>query len=232
MSVVNDQYWLEYAKKTIENAITSINEAAARLEKMILWFWAVYTATFTIGVSTKALNAPFYILALLSSPILILIINYWFCNWVQMPVISEFNPIIPEEIRNSYNRSVGIKNFRYKVTLYLTLFSALTLASSLFLYSTTTKKEKNYINIEYISNEKLILIEAIVEPKTPVKILIDTINSVKPKLIYFTKSNENGLINFNSQIQNYLLGKKLNISLEYKTSDETYLINKTLKITD
>ena len=185
MIVVDDIYWLAYSKKTIENTIVSINDAASKLEKMILWFWGIYTASFTIGITINLISAPFPVLILLASPIVSLILTYWLCNWAQLPVISMFSPQIPEEIKHSFNRAARIKNRRLKVTLLSTFFSALLLSLALFSLAFVKKKENLQVNFAYEKTINKVIIDGIFPKKTNIHIEADSIKS---------KSNSN--INF------------------------------------
>jgi hypothetical protein len=186
MIVVDDFYWLEYSKNTISNTITSINEAASKLEKMTLWFWGIYTASFTIGITINLISAPILVLILLASPIVTLILTYWLCNWVQLPVISDFNPQIPEEIKHSFNRAARIKNIRLKITLFTTFLSALLLSSALFSLAFVKKKENLQVNFAYDKTKNKVIIDGIFPTKADIHIEADSIdNKLKTKIIFF-----------------------------------------------
>lgn len=185
MTVVDDFYWLEYSKKTIENTIVSINDAAGKLEKMTLWFWGIYTASFTIGITINLISAPILVLILLASPIVSLILTYWLCNWVQLPVISKFSPQIPEEIKHSFNRAARIKNRRLKITLFSTFFSALLLSLALFSLAFVNKKENLQVNFAYEKTTNKVIIDGIFPKKTGIHIEADSLESKSNSKIRF-----------------------------------------------
>jgi hypothetical protein len=147
IEIVNDEFWLKYAKDSIENSIKSRDEGAAKLEKMVLWFWGLYTASFTIGVSINLIKAPLFVLILLALPIVLLILTYWFCVFAQLPVMGGFksqkgyDPTIPFEIKEAYNAGLKVKNSRLKEALFSTLLSALILGFALFSLSFVKKKK-------------------------------------------------------------------------------------------
>lgn len=203
MEIVDDQYWLEYAKKTIEKSITTRNEAAAKLESMTLWFWGLYTASFTIGVSINLIDAPIWVLVLLASPVVFLILTYWFCVLAQFPVTAEFDPTIPYEIKEGYNQGLFVKKRRFNWALFFTFVSALLLGSALFSLSFVNKKNETSITASYDQNLKLITISGLLPKNVSAYTTIDTISVDKNKsTIYSNKYvvQENGIINVNFPI--------------------------------
>ena len=221
MNVVDDQYWLEYSKKIIENSVTTINDAAAKLEKMTLWFWGLYTASFTIGVSINIISAPKSVLILLASPIVSLILTYWLCGWVQLPVISEFSPQIPEEIENSFNRAARIKNRRLKIALFSTFLSAILLSIALFSLSFVNKKEKSQIDFSYEKDLNKIIVSGLFPKSTIIHIEADSSQSKFPHHVIFFKTDlkilDNELINCNIPVSDN--PSSINIILSWKEED-------------
>lgn len=203
MEIVDDQYWLEYAKKTIEKSITSRNEAAAKLESMTLWFWGLYTASFTIGISINLIDAPLWVLVLLASPVVFLIITYWFYVLAQFPVTAEFDPTIPYEIKEGYNQGLFVKKRRFNFALFFTFFSALLLGIALFSLSFVNKKNVTSITTLYDQNHKCIAISGLLPKNVSAYTTIDTITVDKKKSTVFTNTfivQEDGIININFPI--------------------------------
>lgn len=200
--LINDQYWLKYAQKTVENSITARNDAAAKLEKMTLWFWGLYTASFTIGVSINLIKAPLPVLVLLASPIATLIITYWLCVRAQLPVMAKFDPRIPYEIKEAYNEGLKIKYRRFVWSLIFTFISALLLCSALTALSFVEKKEKeNYGVSAFLNDAKDTLVISGTLPKdVVVNTVVDSLNSKKNKILVYSntfKIQENGILNLN-----------------------------------
>lgn len=204
MEIVNDHYWLEYAKKTIEKSITSRNEAAAKLESMTLWFWGLYTASFTIGVSINVIDAPFWVLLLLASPVVFLIITYWFCVLAQFPVTAEFDPTIPYEIKEGYNQGLLVKKRRFNMALIFTFISALLLGTALFSLSFVNKRSETSLIASYDSTLKLITISGILPKNISAYTTIDTVSIENIKSTFYKNIytvQENGILNINVPIK-------------------------------
>src|SRR6266568_2477579 len=158
MEMIDDAYWLLYGKNAVVNSLTSRNEAAAKLEKMTLWFWTLYTASFTIGVSINLIDAPFWILLMPASPVVLLILTYWLCILAQLPVTAEYDPTIPYEIKEGYNAGLKTKDKRFKFALWSTFISALLLCIALFSLSFVHKKSNYGINALIVENKKVLVI--------------------------------------------------------------------------
>lgn len=199
MEIINDEYWLNYAKQLVINSITARNEGAAKLEKMTLWFWGLYTASFTIGVSINLIDAPTWVLVFLGLPIITLIVTYWLCVWTQLPIGTTFDPRIPDEIRSSYNKSVKIKDTRYHLALGSTLFSAIILAIALFSLSFVDKKH-TYSITAMIGDNKEVIISGLLPKSTLVLTTLDTLNEKKHKVQFYAntyKIQDNEILNIN-----------------------------------
>lgn len=204
MEIVDDEYWLQYAKKSIEKSITSRNEAAAKLESMTLWFWGLYTATFTVGITVNAIDAPFWVLLLLASPVVCLIITYWFCVLAQFPVTAEFDPTIPYEIKEGYNQGLLVKKSRFNRALFCTFISAFLIGTSLFSLSFVNKKNNISITSSYDKEQKAIIISGLLPKNISALTTIDTLSGENKKTTIYTNRytiQENGIINLNIPIK-------------------------------
>jgi len=215
MEIVDDEFWLQYAKKSIEKAITTRNEAASKLQKMTLWFWGLYTATFTIGVTINAIDAPFWVTLLLASPIIFLIITYWFCVLVQFPVNAEFDPTIPYEIKEAYNQGLFKKKQRFNWALTFTFISALLLGVALFSLSFVGKRDSISLTSSYNKEIKAIVISGLLPKDISVLTTIDTLDKDRKMIIYTNIYNTQakGIVNINFPIKS--LPKKTFVTMTW-----------------
>lgn len=200
MEIADDAFWLEYAKSTIQNSITTRNEAASKLEKMTLWFWGLYTASFTIGVSINLIDAPTTILVLLALPVFTLIITYWLCVRAQFPVTAEYDPVIPIEIKDGFNRGLKIKNRRFQSAVISTLISAFLLGFALFSLSFVKKKETKSMIVCFNDSKNLVVVSGIVPKDSFVTTTADSTDGNGNKIIFYRnvfKVQENGILNIN-----------------------------------
>ena len=42
-SHLNEGYWFDVGKRLVDGAETNLNTSAEKFEKLILWFWGIYT---------------------------------------------------------------------------------------------------------------------------------------------------------------------------------------------
>jgi hypothetical protein len=217
MEMVDDEYWLQYGKNTLVNSITSRNEAAAKLEKMTLWFWGLYTTSFTIGVSINIIDAPFWILLLLASPIVLLILTYWLCTLAQLPVTAEYDPTIPYEIKEGYNAGLKTKDRRFKIALWSTFISALLLSIALFSLSFVHKKSNYSISASISDNKEVFVISGTLPKTSTVLTTLDSLDENKHK------------IQFYSNIYKVQDNEILNLNIPLKTIPKTVIISTTWK---
>jgi len=205
--MIDDEYWLQYAQDSVKNSITSINDGAAKLEKMTIWFWGLYTASFTIGVSINLIEAPISILFLLGSPIILLIFTYWLCIRAQLPVNPSivgkktgFDPHIPFEIQLAYNETIKTKNKRFKWAINLSFFSAFLLAVALFILSFVHKKNNYTLTAAFSEKKDIIIISGIFPKNTIVKTTINSNSNIETQKTVYSNSykvQENGILNIN-----------------------------------
>jgi uncharacterized membrane protein len=229
MEIVDDEYWLGYAKKTIENSITSRNDAASKLESMTLWFWGLYTATFTIGVSINAIEAPFWVLIIMALPIISLIITYWFCVLAQFPVTTEFDPTIPYEIKEGYNQGVFKKKKRFNWALTFTFISAVLLSSSLFSLSFFNKKIDTAIEAQYDKESNSIIISGLLPKAVTAQTTLDSVQNNKKVSFYSNKFiiPNNGIINLNVKVSK--LPQKTILNIYWTDKNKQYGFARIIK---
>lgn len=107
--IVNDKYWLGYAKKGIDGAEAALKDAASTLNKLVATFWGIYTAAFTAGcVTGKVKITDSSELKLFILPIPLLIAGYVLTTYAQLPGFKtdEVAPRIPGDVRKHYNKTI------------------------------------------------------------------------------------------------------------------------------
>ena len=213
MEIINDEYWINYAKKSIDDSITVNNNASEKLQKLVFWFWTVYTTYFAIGTTADLIDAPPWTIFLMSSPIITLIITYGLCDWVQAPVSVTFDPRIPYEIRIAYTKTVTIKQQRFNLALAGAALSALLLALSLFMYNISGKISSYNLDVAYNKEAKTLFISGNFPANTEILTQVDSLKSGGGKAQVFTeliKSGDKGLLT--KVLQTDTLKRKLLIS--------------------
>lgn len=134
---IDDQYWFDYSKKRIDSASSSRNDAAAKLQTLIVWLWGIYTAGAAVGMSLAKASYHFLTIVIIALPSLLLIAAYWIAMWVQMPISAAFDPRIPEDIKSAYLEDVNSKSWRLHIAIFLSFLAALLVALALIVASFT-----------------------------------------------------------------------------------------------
>jgi len=150
---IDDQFWFNYSEKLINESHINADEAAKKLQNLILWLWGIYTSYSVVGSSLQESNYSFIVAILIVLASVSLILVYWGTVWVQMPVETSFDPRSPDEIEEAYKKTLTTKVSRFKKTLYFSLFSAFMVSLSLILMSTNAKNNISSHDIS-ISEEK------------------------------------------------------------------------------
>lgn len=192
MEIINDEYWLSYAKKSVENSITSRNHAAAKIEAMTLWFWGAYVLYFTIGVTIELLDVSSFVMFLLALPIVLVMVTYWLCVYAQLPVTVTFDPRIPSEILEGYNSGLRTKNRRFQFSLLFTFLSAVSVAIALYMLSISGKKEDERADLLVNDSKDMIILSAQMPKNRLVSTMVDSISAEGHKSTFFTKEIKTG----------------------------------------
>ncbi|MES2111693.1 MAG: hypothetical protein V4577_23245 [Bacteroidota bacterium] len=132
--IVNDKYWLGYAKKNIDGAEAALKDAASTLNKLVATFWGIYTTAFTAGsIAGKVKVDNAFELILFIMPIPLLMIGYIITTRAQLPGLSteEIDPRIPEDVQKFYNLSVKEKKKQLKWAFGLIIAAAVSLTIAL-----------------------------------------------------------------------------------------------------
>lgn len=136
---VDDQYWFNFSENLTNNAISKRDEAAVKLQNLVLWLWGIYTASAAVGFTLSGKSLSILLTILIASASAGLIAVYWGTIWVQMPKLEEFDPRSPTEIRDVYSNLVITKQHRLNLVLGLSIIAAIMVSLSLILASVPQK---------------------------------------------------------------------------------------------
>jgi hypothetical protein len=84
---INDQFWFDYSKKLVTEAIQSRTDAGAKIQTLTIWLWGIYTASASVGVALSKMPYSPAVIILIALPVPMLIAAYWMSVWAQLPVI-------------------------------------------------------------------------------------------------------------------------------------------------
>ena len=135
---VNDGYWFSYSKILIDGALKSRDDAADKLQTFVGWLWTVYTAGAVVGAALGKLSVSATQNVFIGLPIVFLIIAYLSCIRVRIPVITGFDPRIPDSIAAAYKHNLLLKQQRLLSALFFTAASGLLVAIAIATTSTAT----------------------------------------------------------------------------------------------
>lgn len=134
---LDDQFWFDFSKETVQQAGARRHEAAGKAATLIAWLWGVYTAAVAVGVTLSKESYPWWVLLLLVAPTPVLLIAYWCATWAQMPSVLSFDPRSPDDIRVAHDQNLQVKTGRLQSALALCLLAALGVAGAIVAASVT-----------------------------------------------------------------------------------------------
>src|ERR1700691_514030 len=134
---VDARYWFNYSEGIVTKALDGRDQAAAKIQNLVIWLWLVYTTYTAVGfaLSTKQIPAGIKVMIALTSMALVGV--YWVTVWVQMPIVVRFDPRSPTDIAAAYTMALRSKAKRLEITLILSLVAAASLVVSLILSGTS-----------------------------------------------------------------------------------------------
>lgn len=129
---LDDQYWFNLSETLANKALDARDQAAAKLQNLVLWLWGIYTSLAAVGFALAGKNLSPLHTALIVIASVCLIVVYWATVWVQMPKLVAFDPRSPDEIREkAYVENLLAKHVRLRITLFLALVASILVATAL-----------------------------------------------------------------------------------------------------
>lgn len=132
---LDDQYWFDFSENLTKNAVSKRDEAAGKLQNLVIWLWGIYTASAAVGFTLSGKSLSILPTVLIAAASAALIAVYWGTIWVQMPDLIEFDPRSPTEIKKAYSNLVTSKHRRLKFTVVLSIIAAVMVSLALLLAS-------------------------------------------------------------------------------------------------
>jgi hypothetical protein len=129
---INDAYWFDYSKSIVDGALKARDDAADKLQAFVGWLWVLYTAGAAVGINLGKLSLGVGATALVSAPVIALMIVYWLTILVRTPTLLQFDPRVPQEIASVYEHNVLRKQRRLRITLILAAVAGGLVATALF----------------------------------------------------------------------------------------------------
>jgi hypothetical protein len=174
---VDHQYWFDFSKKLLDGAIERRDDAADRLQKLVVWLWGIYTGAAAIGFTLAKNKLSPELTLLVGSASVALIGVYWITVWVRNPEIVVFDPRSPDDIEAAYEDLLKVKQTRLKWGLGLSLVAAALVATSLLVVSLPRNDNKIVLptiaaQLGAVSGKRTIAVSTAIEPGVLVKISV------------------------------------------------------------
>src|ERR1051325_1358259 len=139
IEMINDAYWLKFAKDHVSNAITARDDAANKLDGFLTVVWGIYTAAFTAAVAFGNVSATSKIIMIL--PVIIIPVAKFLCIHVQLPVPVNFYPNVPDSIeQDGYAVIIRRKNSILLLAKFISFLSAISIGLAIFVYKMGNNK--------------------------------------------------------------------------------------------
>ncbi len=117
--LVDDYYWLRRAGELITANSNLRSDAAKQLMVALSWLWSVYTGAAILGAHLKHLETGSAVAILIAAPSLVIVVAYAAAVYAYMPLVVEFDPRDPAEVRTAYTDGVerGWRRLRFALAL-------------------------------------------------------------------------------------------------------------------
>jgi hypothetical protein len=138
---LTDEYWFTYSKDLVESALKRRDEAAAKLQTLLGWFWVIYTSAAAVVATVGNRLLPTHLIIFVSAPVILLLISYWICSQAQMPRLVRFDYRRPRDIASAYEATLTCKTRWLRLAQILTASAAASVAAALFVANTIRASE-------------------------------------------------------------------------------------------
>lgn len=228
IEMIDDAYWLKFAKDHVSNAITAREEAANKIDTFLGIIWPVYTTIFTTAIVFHQLTDNIYVIIIMALPVIIIPLARFLCLRVLLPPLVRFYPNIPADIEKNVYAKTVLKKSSFLLQAQVGAFiAALSIGLSLFIYKISDGTKNNYY-VETVLNasSKNIQIEGRSQPNKEISIsLAGTIDTAKKVWAYQelkVKSDAQGL--FHSVLANNGMANNLKVFVSWIDNNSTQTI--------
>lgn len=218
---IDDAYWFKLSEDMVSKAPEIREQAAIKLQNLVVWLWGVYTAYAAIGIplAGKALSFEAKVMIVAASVALIGV--YWVTVWVQMPISVEFDPRSPTQIMKAYAEVANEKNKRLHKALFLSLIAAMMVTAALVAASVIKEQKpaapKFSASVCLQNGTRILAVTGIVGQTPKVKVILQSLASkteiIKPRAHIFIPT-EDGTLQTSIPLDGMV--EPLSVSLEWE----------------
>lgn len=149
---IDEEYWFTFSETLIGKAQDRQEQAAEKLQNLVLWLWGIYTASAAVGFALAKKDIPLWPTLLIAAASASLIAVYWGTVWVRVPLLVEFDPRSPTEIEHAYAELIYARNRRLQITLVLSVVAAVAVTVSLVIASTIKESQPPGLTASIVSS--------------------------------------------------------------------------------
>jgi hypothetical protein len=136
-SHLHEGYWFDVGKRLVDDSEANINNSADKFEKLILWFWGIYTSIVGVGAGgfTVFLGKSISVGTLVGMilPSVILLIAYWLTTAASTSAIVAFEHRSPDSIREAFMDGLKEKGRFYNLARLFAFLACLFIPMTIFL---------------------------------------------------------------------------------------------------
>src|ERR1700741_5384959 len=96
IEMVDDYFWLKFAKDHISDAITTRDNAAKSLDTYLKFVWQIYTGFFALSTALSIIPGSICTKLIMGLPVIIVPIASFYCVKVQLPIFAHFHANEPD----------------------------------------------------------------------------------------------------------------------------------------
>lgn len=178
IEMIDDQFWLKFAKDHVAGALAARDEAAGKIDTFLSWVWTVYTAVFAAGVAFNVIGTDMSTRIIMALPVVLLPLARYVCVAVLLPVETTFATNVIEKIKSDgYATILKRKNSLLNRAKFAAVLSVLSIAAAIFVFRTDilaheTAVTDYYVKATYNSKCDVVRLEGWVGKVKTVKLLL------------------------------------------------------------
>jgi hypothetical protein len=217
---IDDAYWFSMSEDLVNKSMSRHEEAAGKLQNLVLWLWGIYTTYAALGATLAGKSIALWAILLIALASAALIFVYWGTVWVQAPVQVSFDPRSPDDISYAFGRILETKQKRFAVTMAGSVVAAFLVAVALMLTS-TVKEDKHATpslsaTIVDVTGGRQLAIAATVDKGSQALLRIEPVphSQAVPKSEHAVLATEGGFVQANVPLDRAV--KMARVTIEWK----------------
>lgn len=227
--VVNDRFWLKYARTAIENAAKARLATAEKLIASVGWFWTMYTGVAILGVTASDRDLDNWRVFFVFLPIPVLGITYLLALWSAAAIEGSYDPRVPSAVKAAYRGAAEVRKGRIKTVLVALSISAMTVVVAGGAVASLPEKSPSDSSIVVtITSTPTVLVEVIAHKDATVAIqVLDVDGSAIHEEV--VTAGEDGRAHASVPVVEATVAAGLTVTSEWQTDDATFTATRAIE---